>query len=148
MIKSPKEIMNSARPCRLKIKPSAAGAWHISLPMLPWRINKALKERKSIIEDIISASKSNFLWLSDWTDNKDVGWHRIEDYSTLSPFNDQLNLGAWVLAFFADPKDTPARNKFTVPSDAPSLYKLCVELNAHAAIVSWYDDIEWYLVAR
>jgi hypothetical protein len=125
-----------------------ANVWQLRVPSMPWKIEKALHERESLVAKLETSFPYRAIWLSDWASGEQQGWRILTGDEQLSALDDDLKNGAWALFFFEDP---PVGEKLgeLVPSEPPNAtvaIQSVRKLGARAGIWSWYDNYEWFVV--
>lgn len=126
----------------------AANVWQVRMPSMPWKIERALRERASLVSKLETLLPYRAIWLSDWTSDEQQGWKILTRDEQLSALDDDLKNGAWALFFFEDRPDSQ-RLLEPVPSEPPNAaaaIQSVRKLGASAAIWSWYDNYEWLVV--
>lgn len=125
-----------------------ANVWHVRMPSMPWKIEKALRERVSLVSKLETALPHRAIWLSDWTSDEHQGWRVLTRDEQLSSLDDELKDGAWALFFFGDRPDSEKLLELVPnePPNATAAIQSVRKLGASAAIWSWYDNYEWLVV--
>jgi hypothetical protein len=74
-----------------------------------------------------------------------VGTFRVWMLSSTSPaeLTRELYRGAWAMIFFRWSPPAPPAFSEVLPRDPGQLVRMVEEMGAFAAIVSWFDDLEW-----
>jgi hypothetical protein len=122
--------------------------WHVRVPSMPWKIERSLQERVSLVSKLEASLPYRAIWLSDWTSDEQQGWRILTRDERLSSLDDELKNGAWALFFFEDQPDSEKLLELvpSEPPDATAAIQSVRKLGASAAIWSWYDNYEWLVV--
>jgi hypothetical protein len=129
----------------LKVKASnVQNAWNITLPLFPLGFNNAEQERRLILENLSSVFPYRMILMP----GEEKDWRFLAPDESLLLLGNELDEGGWILLFFKhDSKvsfDDIRLSAYRIPNDIIAK-QLLYDIDAAAAIWSWFDDVEWFV---